>query len=62
MTIKDDSPAVSSFLRYKIISKCVANLLVRVAYLKADLIASIISIKEGSLDTNSLIACKLWFS
>ena len=42
--------------------KCVADLLICVASLKAYLLACKVGIKEEGLNTESLIACKLWLS
>lgn len=42
--------------------KCVADLSICMASLKADLLAYKVGVKEESLDTESLIVRKLWFS
>jgi hypothetical protein len=60
--IKEDSPAGSLFLRCKSVGKGLVDLLIRVASLKAYLLVRKVSVKEESLDTEFLIACKLWLS
>jgi hypothetical protein len=42
------------------VSNCVVDLIVRMAGLEGNLLAREVSVKEESLDTESLIAGKLW--
>jgi hypothetical protein len=44
------------------VGKCVADLSIYIASLKADLVVYKVGVKEESLDTESLIARKLRFS
>ena len=49
--IEEDSPASPLLLRGKAMSNCIADLIVRIPGLEANLLARKVSVKEESLDT-----------